>query len=273
MDKNLDEVEFTVFDTETTGLEPKSGDRIIEIAAIRFKAKEKKGAFQSLINPHRDVSDAAFAVNKITPQMLRDAPDISEVLPEFLDFIRDSCLCSYNAGFDLEFLNNETQLIGAALAQDLMVVDILKMARRLLPGLQRYALVSVAQKLGLKQQQQHRAFSDTELALEVFYKLKEILQSKGVSSFMNFLTVFSINSHFLENVTTQKLAQMQEAINRGLRLKIRYLSSSGSEVTEREVVPYEIRQENNRSYLVGYCCLRNQERSFRVDGILHLEIM
>lgn len=273
MDKNLDEVEFTVFDTETTGLEPKSGDRIIEIAAIRFKAKEKKGTFQSLVNPHRDISDGAFAVNKITPRMLRDAPDISEVLPKFLDFIKDSCLCSYNAGFDLEFLVNEAGLIGTVLAPDVMVVDILKMARRLLPGLKRYALVSVAQELGLGQQQQHRAFSDAQLALGVFYKLKEILESKGVSGFMNFLTIFSINPHFLESQMAQKLAQIQEAIGLGVKLKIKYLSASSLEVTEREVFPCEIRQENNRAYLAGYCCLRNQERTFRVDGILHLEII
>jgi len=59
----------------------------------------------------------------------------------------------------------------------------------------------------------------------------------------------------------------------GRRLKIKYLSSSGAEVTEREVIPKEIKQENGRRYLVGYCCLRNDERTFRIDGILHLEIL
>lgn len=276
MNKNLDEIEFTIFDTETTGLEPQSGDRIVEIAAIRFKAKERIGTFQSLVNPHRPISQAAFAVNKITAQMLQDAPDITAVLPKFLDFVKDSCLCSYNAGFDLEFLDSEikfTSGAGATLSEDIIVVDVLRMAKRLLPDLERYALWFVAERLGFKQEQMHRAFSDVELTLSVFNNLKETLCAKGITDFMNFSSLFSINPHLLEDITAQKLAQIQEAIDLGVKLKIKYLSSRGSKVTERQVMPREIRQENNHSYLVGFCCLRNQERTFRIDGILHLEII
>lgn len=273
MGRNLETIEFTIFDTETTGLEPQSGDRIVEIAAIRFKAAQRIGTFQTLVNPHRPVSDAAFAVNKITEQMLLGAPEISEVIPKFLNFIKGSCLCSYNAGFDLEFLNNELRLLGAPLLEDTIVVDALKMARRLLPGLERYALWFVAKNLGFKQEQMHRAFSDVELTLGVFNKLKDISYAKGISDFTDFSALFTINPHLLENIAAQKLAQIQEAIGLGVKLKIKYLSSSGSIVTEREVEPREIKQENNRTYLVAHCLLRNQERTFRIDGILHIEIV
>jgi DNA polymerase III epsilon subunit family exonuclease len=273
MDKSIDETEFTIFDTETTGLEPDSGDRIIEIAGIRFKGKLQIATFQSLVNPDRPISEAAFQVNRITQDMLKGAPGIGEVMPEFLSFIQDSCICSYNAGFDLEFLNNELKLLGKNALAGIVVVDILKMARRLLPGLERYALISVAQSLGFKTQQMHRAFSDVELTLQVFNKLKELLQGKGILDFVHFSSLFAINPHFLENLNAQKLAKIQEAIGLGVKLKIRYLAYSGLEVTEREVIPKEVRQENNRSYLVGYCCLRNDERTFRIDGILHLELI
>ncbi|MFA5096645.1 MAG: 3'-5' exonuclease, partial [Candidatus Omnitrophota bacterium] len=103
MNKNIDDVEFVIFDTETTGLDPSLGDRVIELAALRFKGSEKISGFQSLINPGRPVSDAAFAVNKISAQMLSGAAQPAEVFPKFLEFIQGSCLCSYNAGFDLEF--------------------------------------------------------------------------------------------------------------------------------------------------------------------------
>ena len=205
--------------------------------------------------------------------MLKNAPGIDKVLPKFLDFIQGSYLCSYNAGFDLEFLNNELKLIGKNALENIMVVDILKMARRLLPGLERYALWFVADKLGIKIQQKHRAFSDVEMTLGVFNKLKEILKTKGILDFTNFSNLFAINPDFLKNINEQKIAQIQEAINLGVKVKIKYLSSSGLEVTEREVIPREIKQENNRSYLVGFCCLRNDERTFRVDGILHLELI
>lgn len=273
MNKNIEEIEFSIFDTETTGLEPESGDRIVEIAAIRFKGKEKIATYQALVNPRRQISEAAFRVNHITQEMLNDAPDINTVMPEFLRFIKDSCLCSYNASFDLEFLNNELRLMGKSSLEGVAAVDILKMARRLLPGLERYALWFVADNLGIKTQQMHRAFSDVELTLQVFNRFKEMLSEKGVSDFQSFLALFSINPAFLDNINNQKIAQIQEAIDLGVKLKIKYLSVSGAGISEREVVPREIRQENSRSYLVGYCCLRNDERTFRIDNILQLEML
>jgi DNA polymerase-3 subunit alpha (Gram-positive type) len=273
MSKNLDEIEFTIFDTETTGLEPEAGDRIVEIAGIRFKGQKNLATFQTLVNPGRPISEAAFEVNRITQDMLRDAPFIGEVLPKFLDFIKDSCLCSYNAAFDLGFLNNELRLAGNKPLENIAVVDILKMAKRLLPDLERYALWFVADKLGIKTEQKHRALCDVELTLDVFNKFNAILKTKGIWDFLNFSSLFGINSHFLDNINNQKIAKIQEAIGLGVKLKIKYLSSSRAEVSERDVIPKEIKQDRHHSYLIGYCCLRNEERTFRIDGILHLEII
>lgn len=273
MNINIDEVEFTIFDTETTGLEPESGDRIIEIAGIRFKGEQTLATFQDLINPHRPVSNAAFEVNKITPDMLKDAADAKEIIPKFLDFIKGSYLCSYNAPFDIGFLNNELKIMGKPLLENIVIIDILKMARRLLPGLEHYSLMFVADRLGIKIQQKHRAFSDVELTLAAFNKLRETLKIKGISNFLNFSSLFGLNSEFLSDINNQKIAKIQEAMELGVKLKIKYLSRSRAEVTEREVIPKEIRQDKGYTYLVGYCCLRNEERSFRVDGILHLEIV
>jgi len=273
MNKNIDEIEFVIFDTETTGLDPSSGDRIVELAALRFKGREKLAEFQALMNPGKPVSSAAFAINKISPDMLKDALLPSEVIPKFLDFIRGSCLCSYNAGFDLEFLNNEFKILGIPALKDLPVVDALKMAKRLMPGLERYALWFVADTLGIKIQQQHRAFSDVELTLGVFYKLKDILATKRITDFNKFVGLFSVDPVLLENINNQKIARIQEALNLKVKVKIEYISASSAQVTERQVMPQEIRQENGRSYLVGYCCLKREERSFRVDNILHIEIV
>lgn len=134
MDKHIDEIEFTIYDTETTGLEPEAGDRIIEIAAIRFKGDSRISAFQTLINPKRSISQAAFEVNRISQDMLINAPTIEEVIPGFLAFIQDSCLCSYNAGFDLGFLNNELRIMGKPALADKTVIDVLRMAKGLFPA-------------------------------------------------------------------------------------------------------------------------------------------
>jgi len=273
MTKRIDEIEFTIFDTETTGLAPQMGDRVVEIAGLRFKGTKRIGTFSTLVNPHRPISAAAFAVNRISPEMLEDAPQIQAVMPEFLKFIQGSCLCSYNATFDCAFLNSELRIINQGTLHDYVIVDVLRMARRLLPGLERYALWFVAEKLGIGMRQQHRAFSDVEMTFGVFNKLKGIMQAKEIDDFANFVGLFGINSASLNDLNNQKIAKIQEAIDLGLRLKIRYLASSNARVSEREVVPKEIKQEQNRFYLLGQCCLRKQERSFRIDGILRLEVV
>jgi DNA polymerase III epsilon subunit family exonuclease len=273
MNRDIAEVECTVFDTETTGLDPGSGDRIIELAAIRLKGSKRIDTFQTLVNPLRPVSAGAFAVNKISQEMLQDAPTMDKVMPHFMDFIRGSCLCSYNAGFDLEFLNQELKLMGKEPLEDVVVIDVLKMAKRLLPGLERYALWFVAEKLDIKIKQEHRALSDVDLTIGVFDRFKEIASQKGIFDFTNFMHLFSISPKILENLDALKIAEIQEAIDLRMKLKIRYLSSSGAEVTEREVLPKQVKQEKSQSYLVGFCCLRNEERTFRIDGILHLEVV
>jgi len=273
MPENIQEVEFTIFDTETTGLEPQTGDRVIEIAAVRIRHNQRLASFQSLVNPQRKVSPAAFNVNHISDDMLADAPEAGEVIPRFLDFAKDSCLCSYNAGFDLGFLNNELQLLGLAPLEKVPVVDALKMARKTIPGLERYALWFVAQKLGIKAQQEHRALSDVEMTIDVFIKLRDILISKGIVDFGNFCSLFGIFEHFLESSVNQRISEIQQAIDLKVAIKIKYFSGSTAQVTQRQVIPKQIIQDKGHYYLVGYCDLRQDERTFRIDGILHLEIV
>ena len=97
MDKNLEEIEFTIFDTETTGLDFGRGDRIVEIAGIRFKGKGKIATFHTLVNPQKPISAGAFQVNQISPEMLEAAPKMDAVLPGFLEFIQGS---SWGFGVD-----------------------------------------------------------------------------------------------------------------------------------------------------------------------------
>jgi DNA polymerase-3 subunit alpha (Gram-positive type) len=111
---------------------------------------------------------------------------MEKVIPKFLEFIQGSCLCSYNAEFDLGFLNNELKLLGYPAITNFVVLDVLTMAKRLLPGLSRYALWFVAQELKVNTTQKHRAFADVEMTWEVFNKLKLIAQQKGIINFTDF---------------------------------------------------------------------------------------
>ncbi len=171
MSQKLDEIEFTILDTETTGLEPESGDRIIELACVRLKAGQPKDEFQALINPGRAISEEALAVHHISEEMLKGAPTMERVIPDFLEFTKDSVLCAYNATFDIGFIKKELELLKREMPQDTHIIDILTMARKLLPNFNRYTLSYVAQVLGIKQLQQHRALSDVHTTVGVFNEL------------------------------------------------------------------------------------------------------
>lgn len=190
MPENINQVEITIFDTETTGLKPVDGDRIVELAALRVRGEEKLATFDELINPGKAISPGAFAVNKITQEMLKDALAPGVAVPKFLDFAKDSCLCSYNAEFDLGFLNNELKIIGSPIV-NIVTIDVLAMARKLMPDLPRYALWFVAQKLGITSPQQHRALADVEMTYEVFAKLKTLSFQKGITDFSAFCNLFA----------------------------------------------------------------------------------
>ena len=267
---HLDEVEFTIFDTETTGLDPQLGDRIIEIAALRFKGDEKISSFQSLINPLRDLPLSAQRINNISPEMLENAPTIDKIMPSFLEFIKGSYLCAYNASFDFSFLENELKLIGLPSISDKMIVDLLKMSKELLPGLPRYALWFVAESLGIKASELHRAFRDVEVSFEIFKKLKRIFFERGLFDLDSFLNLFCLEGSFLNNLNLQKISKIQEAIDLKAKIKIKYFSHKDAEVSEREIIPSQIKEEK---YLVGFCLLRKEERTFNIERILNLEIL
>jgi DNA polymerase III epsilon subunit family exonuclease len=273
MNRDIEEIEFTIFDTETTGLDPRCGDRIVEIAAIRVKGSSICGKFESLVNPGRPVSPGAFAVNKISSDMLARAPAPDAVLPGFIDFIKGSCLCSYNLPFDLGFLMNEIALGNAGSIDGVPLMDVLAMARRLLPDLERHALWFVAGSLGIEQRQEHRAMSDVDMTWQVFQKLKASLRSKGISDYGQCLGLFGLNQQILDDLTSRKLAKIQEAIDTSLRLKIKYMSCSDGQVSERLVLPKEIRRDKRHAYVIGHCFLKNEERMFRVDSILDINIV
>lgn len=169
--QNLKEKEFVVFDVETTGLSPASGDRIIEIAALKVKNLKPGERFHSMVDPQRPLSFAAFEVNGISEQMLAGAPRCCDILSDFLKFIGTATLIGHNIRFDLNFLYYELELAGIKLAREVKSVDTIYLARQMMPQLKRYPLWLVADALGIRESQKHRAMADVDITFEVFYRL------------------------------------------------------------------------------------------------------
>src|SRR3989441_7361357 len=173
----LDEVDFVVLDTETTGLRP-GPDRVIEIAGIRLRGGEVIDSFQSLVNPGRRLPRFIVQFTGITEEMLVDAPGAREVLPGFLRFIEGATLVGHNLGFDIGFLSYEAQLLGYTFPID--GLDTIPLARRFLPGLRRFKLDLVAEHLGIVLANRHRAMGDARVTAAVFGKLLERAREQGI---------------------------------------------------------------------------------------------
>jgi len=189
--KSLRDEEFVIFDVETTGLSPVSGDRIVEIAALRMKNFLPIDKFHSLVNPERPISLGAYWVNGISEEMVADAPTAHRVLPRFLEFSEGACWVGHNVRFDLGFLTEELKRMDCQL-EKITAIDTLKMARSLIPCLSSYSLASVASSLRVGYDQEHRAMADVEMTTSVFSRLLSMAEEKKIASLKLLSTLFGV---------------------------------------------------------------------------------
>ena len=160
-------------DTETTGLDPKDGHKIIEIACFELINKVKTGkVFHSFVNPLRDVPHEAFRIHGISTEFLKDKPTFDLIADKFLDFIGDDVLVIHNASFDIKFLNFELNFLRKKTLEMSRVVDSLMLARKKFPGGQN-SLDALCKRfnLDLSKREKHGAMIDTELLCDVYIEL------------------------------------------------------------------------------------------------------
>lgn len=168
---------FTVFDTETTGLEPKTC-RIVEIGGLRFNARGVIARFNVLINPGSPMPAEVTKINGITDAMLKGQPDSGKVIPDFLRFAGDSVLIAHNAPFDISFVNSELIRIGMKpLANP--VIDTRIFAKEMFPNLPKYSLQELALRFGIEARDAHRAEDDARVCMELFLKCLGELQIRS----------------------------------------------------------------------------------------------
>ena len=168
---------IVTFDTETTGLDYKSGDRVIEIGLVEILGREKsKKTFQTYLNPEgKEISEGARAITNISDSDLVDAPKFSEVVDDFIDFIKDAEVVIHNAEFDVGFINNELKIIGHSIKdiRDICTVfDTLIHARKVFPG-QKNSLDALSNRLDVigYDRQFHGALLDAQILADVYLNL------------------------------------------------------------------------------------------------------
>ena len=162
-----------VFDTETTGLNPAGGDRMVEIGCVEiFNRVETGRHFHAYFNPGRDMPFEAEAVHGLSTIFLSDKPRFSEKVEELLDFIEDSPLVAHNAGFDFGFLNFELEQCGRTAVSLHRMVDTLQLARTKHPGA-KHSLDALCMRFGIDRSHRvkHGALLDAQLLAQVYVEL------------------------------------------------------------------------------------------------------
>ena len=162
-----------ILDTETTGLDPATGDRIVEIGAVELLNHLPTGrTFHAYINPERDMPKEAEAVHGLSSAFLRDKPVFSAIVQDFLDFIGDAALIIHNASFDMAFINAELGFLRLPSIPPERVVDTLHIARQKHPGAAN-SLDALCRRYGVdnSRRTKHGALLDSELLAEVYLEL------------------------------------------------------------------------------------------------------
>ncbi|MFA6039841.1 MAG: 3'-5' exonuclease [Candidatus Peribacteraceae bacterium] len=166
---------ITVFDLETTGLEPRKGHRIIEIAGVRMEGGKilEEVSFAAFVNPEREIPWEAKRVNNISDEDVKDAPTIDAVLPRFLEFAKGSVLIAHNAAFDAGFLEVEKEYCWGFVELP-EILCTMRLSQSLFPTEFRHNLDVLARKFSLPPaEQRHRALADALLAAQALQKMLE----------------------------------------------------------------------------------------------------
>ncbi len=162
-----------ILDTETTGLEPVDGHRIVEIGALEMKNKVITGnKFHFYLNPERDMPTEAYRIHGLSGEFLKTKPLFIEIVDEFLEFIGNSRLVIHNAPFDIKFLNHELSRVGKPSLEQMRAIDTLVMARKMFPGA-RSSLDALCKRFKVDNsgRQMHGALKDAALLADVYVEL------------------------------------------------------------------------------------------------------
>jgi DNA polymerase-3 subunit epsilon len=180
LDRRLTDLAYSVFDTETTGLEPSNGDEIIQMGAVRVVNNRllRQEIFDQLVDPGIPLKPAGIPIHGITEAMVNGQPRLDVVLPAFHEFCAETVLVAHNAAFDLRFFQLKEDSLGVRFTQP--VLDTLLLSAVIHPNQESHRLESIAERLGINVIGRHTALGDAFVTGEVFLKMVPLLADMGI---------------------------------------------------------------------------------------------
>ena len=267
-DQPLSEIAFAVFDVETTGLSPAFGHRVCEVACLRVRDGVEERRFESLVDPGGTITAGAFAVNRITAEMLADAPAFERIAVPLLALMEDAVLVAHNAPFDLGFLAKELSIARLPPPEG-PVVDTLALSRRIYT-LASHSLGAVARALEVPAEPTHRAMSDV---VATHYVLDQMLwdldRRWGVTTLGRLIAFQGGPIPYPQPNDLPLPPAIAEALERKGRVQMRYVDARGAE-TERVVRPIHVAERHGYLYLSAHCYRAGALRTFRLDRVVEL---
>ena len=200
------------FDTETTGLDPDAGDRLVEIGCVELIDNERTGKyFHEIINPERDIPEEVVKIHGISNDTVKDKPTFKDIVDEFIKFVDNSTLVAHNAPFDMKFLNSEFDRLGIPRLKN-EVVDSLMLAKEKFPG-QKNNLDALCKRFNVDASKRvfHGALLDAELLADVYVELNGGAQKSLIDTSLGAMDRGKENfSNLLQQIKKNKVLESRK---------------------------------------------------------------
>ncbi|MCA9941057.1 MAG: WYL domain-containing protein [Anaerolineales bacterium] len=271
-EQKLSDIPLVVLDTETTGLRPELGHRVVEVAAVRLENWQKVEEVSQLINPERPMDPEASKVNGIRDEDLLGQPVFGLLQPRLMEIMDGALLVAHNAAFDAGFLGMEFYIAGIHASPATLPnpwLCTLQLARRHF-FFGRNNLGHIASKLGVRVGRAHRALSDVYTTAAVLKEMARLLAQRRLDTVGDLLHAQGGPIFAPPPPRFSLPASIETAMVECRQLNIIYLDQY--QRTERTITPLYPTQYEGVTYLVAFCHLRQAQRTFRLDRIQSAEI-